>query len=455
MHIEIQKHYAQLLGLQSPWKIQNVELKLKEKCVDIELGLEWGSPVQCSICGCECSIYDSAEERTWRHLDMMQFRTDIRAKVPRADCPTHGVLTVAVPWAGPRSRFTLLFERMAIEVLKASASIQSACEWLKIGWESAQAIMRRGVERGMERRELEELKHLGLDEKSFKGGQSYITVLTDLEESRVLEVVPERTQEAAEQVLGTLSPEQKEMVEAVAVDMWEPFVRAITAQMPEAAVVHDKYHVSAYLNKAVDEVRRQEHQQLQETEDQTLTGTRHLWLYNPQNWSEKQSSEFTALKDLNLKVGRAWGGQGIVHEVLGVSRGRMGAEILQRLVWLDEPEPSRADEESGADAQEALGELTDLYHAPDYQWSDGGVELQNTGSERGCAGFPKLPELPDSHLILLREVRSLPTVIREEPLGERARAMGKGADTGRLFPRSSTTPATQNSEEPTKFLRTL
>ena len=63
--------------------------------------------------------------------------------------------------------------------------------------------------RGLERRQLEGLKHLGMDEKSFKRGQSYITLLTDLEESRVLDVVAERTQEAAEKVVGDAEPGAK------------------------------------------------------------------------------------------------------------------------------------------------------------------------------------------------------------------------------------------------------
>lgn len=306
MHAQIQHHYAQLLGINTPWKVQQVDLKLKDKCVEIQLGWVWGSYAKCPECQAECPIYDSAPERTWRHLDTMQFETILRARVPRSNCLTHGVKTIAVPWAAPQGRFTLLFERMAIEVLMASASVQSACKWLRIGWESAHEIMRRGVERGLGRRELDGLKHLGIDEKSFKRGQSYITVLTDLEESRVLEVVPERTQAAAERVLEVLSPGQKEMVEAVAMDMWEPFVQAIQAQLPEAEVVHDKYHVSAYLNEAVDQVRRQEHKALQEEGDQTLTGTRQLWLVNPENFTEEQSAQFKKLVKVNLKVGRAW-----------------------------------------------------------------------------------------------------------------------------------------------------
>ena len=303
---ELQKHYALLLGIGSPWAVKGVDLKLEEKKVEIELGWQWGVAAKCPECGRECSMHDCAPERTWRHLDTMQFTTLIRARTPRSDCPEHGVKTMQVPWAAPQGRFTLLFERFAVEVLLASASVSQACALLGIGWDPAQEIMRRAVKRGLERRQLERLKYLGMDEKSFRRGQSYITLLTDLEESRVLEVVEERTAEAAGQLWDTLSPEQKQAVEAVAVDMWEPFIQTIQTQVPEADIVHDKFHVSKYLGEAVDKVRRQEHKELLAQGDETLTGTRQLWLYNPQNFSPEQAEEFSALKDLHLKVARAW-----------------------------------------------------------------------------------------------------------------------------------------------------
>ena len=306
MDSELQKHYALLLGIGSPWEVKTVALKLAEKKVEIELGWQWGAAAKCPECGRECSIHDCAPERTWRHLDTMQFTTLIRARTPRSNCPEHGIKTMAVPWAAPQGRFTLLFERFAVEVLLASASVSQACELLGLSWDTAQEIMRRAVERGLERRQLEDLKHLGMDEKSFKRGQSYITLLTDLEESRVLDVVEDRTVEAADRLWDTLSPEQKQAVEAVAVDMWEPFIQTIRQQVPDADIVHDRFHVSKYLGEAVDKVRRQEHKELMAQGDETLKGTRQLWLYNPQNFSPDQAEEFSALKDLQLKVARAW-----------------------------------------------------------------------------------------------------------------------------------------------------
>jgi len=306
MDRELQKHYALLLGIGSPWEVKTVDLSLEGKKVEIELGWQWGASAKCPECGRECSIHDCAPERTWRHLDTMQFTTLIRARTPRADCPKHGVKTMQVPWAAPQGRFTLLFERFAVEVLLASASVSQACTLLGIGWDTAQEIMRRAVQRGLERRQLDRLKYLGMDEKSFRRGQSYVTLLTDLEESRVLDVVEERTAEAAGQLWDTLSPEQKQGVEAVAVDMWAPFIQTIQTQVPDADIVHDKFHVSSYLGEAVDKVRRQEHKELLAQGDETLKGTRQLWLYNPQNFSPEQAEEFSALKDLQLKVARAW-----------------------------------------------------------------------------------------------------------------------------------------------------
>ena len=130
MDSELQKHYALLLGIGSPWEVKGVDLKLEEKKVEIELGWQWGAAAKCPECGRECSIHDCAPERIWRHLDTMQFTTLIWARAPRSNCPEHGVKTMPVPWAAPHGRFTLLFDSFAVEVLLASASVSQACALL-------------------------------------------------------------------------------------------------------------------------------------------------------------------------------------------------------------------------------------------------------------------------------------------------------------------------------------
>jgi hypothetical protein len=48
------------------------------------------------------------------------------------------------------------------------------------------------------------MEHIGIDEKSFGNGHAYVSVLTYLDQGRVLELVPGRTQESAEKLLKTL-----------------------------------------------------------------------------------------------------------------------------------------------------------------------------------------------------------------------------------------------------------
>jgi transposase len=216
---ELQQHYRLLLGIQLPWQIKSVNLDVNGKRV--EIGLEWsaGQKAACPVCGQACGLYDQAGERTWRHLDTMQFQTIIRARVPRIECPTDGVKTIVVPWAEPHGRFSRLFERFAIDVLLCARSLTQAATLLDLSWDEVEHILRRGVKRGLLRRELDGVRYVGIDEKSFGAGQSYISLLTDLEGRRVLEVVADRTQAAAESLWSTLSQPQRTQVEAVAAEL--------------------------------------------------------------------------------------------------------------------------------------------------------------------------------------------------------------------------------------------
>src|SRR6056297_742776 len=165
---DLKAHYGQLLGLESPWEVTSVDLKMEEKRVEIALTHSRGERVRCPECGEECSVHDHSPERTWRHLDTMQFETRLKARVPRSDCSECGVKTLEVPWAGKHGRFTLMFEAFAIAVLRAASNVEAACALLNIHWSTADAIMKRAVEKGLKRRDDEPIKHLGIDEKSFR-----------------------------------------------------------------------------------------------------------------------------------------------------------------------------------------------------------------------------------------------------------------------------------------------
>ena len=131
--------YHHLLGLQPPWSVSRVDLALSEQRVDVWLGHAEGVRFACPKCGGQLPLYDHTESRVWRHLDSCQFLTYLHARPPRVDCPEHGVHQVRLPWAEPMSRFTSLFERLAIDVL-IECDVQGAARLLRISWEEAWAL---------------------------------------------------------------------------------------------------------------------------------------------------------------------------------------------------------------------------------------------------------------------------------------------------------------------------
>lgn len=302
---ELTNHYRMLLGLDASWRVDQVDFSLEGKKVEIALS-HVGGPLVCPECGAACSQADLAPQREWRHLDTMQFQTILRARVPRANCTACGVKTLAVPWAGKHSRFTLLFEAFAIEVLLAAANVKRAAELLGLNWQTTHSIMQRAVERGLKRRSTEEVHHVGLDEKSFGRGHSYVSLLTDLDGARVLEVAEDRTREAADTLWKALPTAQREQVRGVAMDMWEPYLASTREHAPEAEIVHDKFHVAKHLNEAVDQVRRQENKRLRSTGDDRLVGSKQLWLYDPKNLAGPRKKTLEGLKQEALKTARAW-----------------------------------------------------------------------------------------------------------------------------------------------------
>ena len=87
-----------------------------------------------------CKLHDHQPERQWRHLDTCQYRTILHAEAPRSECPEHRVRVVKLPWAEPSSRFTALFEALAIEWLKA-ASQKAVAGLLRLSWDEIHGIM--------------------------------------------------------------------------------------------------------------------------------------------------------------------------------------------------------------------------------------------------------------------------------------------------------------------------
>ncbi len=298
---------ARLLELDDPWRVDHVSLTPKDKCLDVSLEHQRSAAFGCPSCGQLRPLYDHLPSRSWRHLDHGEHLTWLHARVPRVSCPDHGVRQVQVPWALSGARFTLAFERHAIDTL-LEADVLGAARLLHLSWDEAWHVMQRAVERGLQAKRRQAIPLLGVDEKSFAKRHRYVTLVCDLNRGTVEYIADDRRKTSLDAYYQSLTKKQLAGIQAMAMDMWDPFIASTMEHLPlgRDKIVFDRYHIMAHMNKAVDQVRRGEHRRLQEAGDDTLKGTKYLWLFAEENVPEKRGEEFARLRALHLQTGRAW-----------------------------------------------------------------------------------------------------------------------------------------------------
>ena len=299
--------YRHLLGLNEPWMVERVELDMAKQHVDVFVEHAKGYRFVCPKCAQECAVYDHLAVRTWRHLDSCQFLTYLHASPPRISCAEHGVLQARLPWAEEGSRFTHLFEVLAIDVLQA-ANVKRAAEILRISWSQAWHLMERAVLRGRAAKGNAPPKEIGIDEKAIAKGHHYMTLVCDLNAATVEYIGEERTEESLSAYFTAFTEAQCNGIEAISLDMWPAYIKACKAQVPQASekMVFDRFHIMQHIGRGVDRVRKQEHKELIREGNSTLTGSKYLWLYNEENIPVAAREKFEQIKHGNLKTARAW-----------------------------------------------------------------------------------------------------------------------------------------------------
>jgi len=313
--MQITNFYEQILGITKPWFITDAKIEEKDKSVHVNLSHNTGEKFPCKHCQALCPVYDHSNIRTWRHLDTCDHYTYLHAELPRVDCPQHGVCVIEPDWSRANSRFTLQFESFMIDTLHLTQVRCRAAIQLRVSEEQLKRVQKQAVERGLAHRRQNKIdgrpyivRHLCIDEKSLFTGHHYVSIIYDGQTGAVLEVVEHRTQDAAQNAFTNLG-EYVDLtdVQVVTMDMWKAFKNAANICVPQADIVHDRFHLAQYLNKAVDITRRAENKKLVAQDDERLKGSKYLWLKNPDNFNENQQEVFDTLKlDTELKTYKVW-----------------------------------------------------------------------------------------------------------------------------------------------------
>lgn len=292
-----------LLNLDENWQVQEVEVNSTTCEVQIIINFT-GKMATCIDTNELCKLHDKAPQRKWRHLDTMQYKTFINCKLPRIRNKEGKVITIIPPWASKHERHTYLFEYAIIDLLLATRNQTKTSKIMRCGFNVINRVIHLSTKRGLSRRNFSSLdfKHLSIDEKSFKKGHKYISVLSHPSSGCIIDVEEDRTKESVRKLLNkSLTEEQQKNITTISMDMWKAYLTVAKEKLPNAEIVHDRFHLVKYLNDSIDKVRR-----IEVKENEELKNSRYALLKNPENLTEKQRIKFEAIYKANYKVSRAW-----------------------------------------------------------------------------------------------------------------------------------------------------
>ena len=213
---------------------------------------------RCPHCRKQCKGYDSSGKvRRWRSLDFGSERVYIEAVAPRVKCHEHGVVVASVPWARHDSDYTCDFET-AVTWFTLHATAQDVAEYFRIDWHTVGSIARR-VQESLEKERpssFDNLEEIGIDETSYKKGYKYMTVVINHKTGHLIWAKKGHGKEVLSGFFEELTEEQRSEIKYVTADGARWIAACISEYCPNAERCIDPFHVVAWANDSLDEVRK-------------------------------------------------------------------------------------------------------------------------------------------------------------------------------------------------------
>lgn len=303
-----------------------------ESGIEIKFDIRKRHRLPCGTCGELGRVRDRLSVRIWKHVPLWGIPVILKYAPARVRCARCGKIRVeAIPWSQGKCRLSagLIWSLAAWCKL---LSWNEVARLFNVHWNTVAAAVRQAVTYGLEHREVGKVLYIGIDELSRRKGHVYVTNIYDLNEKRLLWSGEGRTQDTLNEFFKE-HEEAIKSVKAVCCDMWQPYIDMVKKYIPEATLVFDKFHITQHLMQAVDEVRRDEVNELKKTDPEVLKRTRYIWLKNPENLTDKQRSRLGHLEKLNLRCNRAYLLKESFREFWHYRRKDWAAKFLKKWFW--------------------------------------------------------------------------------------------------------------------------
>ena len=254
----------------------------------------------CHCCGKKAhSIHSRDHHRAVRDLNMGEAKTWLDVAYRKVFCSScRSVRVEHLSFCDAACRVTHRLARYIYELCKVM-TVEDVARHLDLDPKTVKAIDYACLKAEFGKTDYTGLRILAIDEIALKKGHRYMTVVLDYLTGRVVWMGEGRDKNTLDAFFKDMTAEQKNAIEAVAMDMWEPYINRISHYLPKAKIVFDFFHVVKAFGKVIDEVRRSEYLKASAEHKKVLKGSRYLLLKNMENLHENQKDRLAELRKLN------------------------------------------------------------------------------------------------------------------------------------------------------------
>ena len=238
------------------------------------------------------------------------WRLELRATLRRVKCPTHGVLTEAVPFARAGSRFSADFEDL-VAFLATQMDKSAICRLVRVDWDSVGRMITRVMATGLDPARLDGLFEIGVDEVSWRRHHKYLTLVSSHQSRRIVWGAEGRGAATLDEFFSELGEHRSGELTAVSMDMSAGYAKSVrgAGHAPQAIICYDPFHVMQLGTKALDTVRRQHWQEMRAADPagaKRFKGARWCLLKNPTDLDDDQAATLRRLRHHGGAVWRAY-----------------------------------------------------------------------------------------------------------------------------------------------------
>jgi transposase len=305
-----EKLFHELLGLGLNWEVIESRFDRQSGTVFLEIretDRVW-ELVRCPEDGGLAFCYDHTEWLTWRHLNVFQYRCEIRCRLPRGKCRQCGhVFRVRPPWEGLSMHFTKEFEAFAL-LLMREMPMKQVAEVLGENDTRLWRLLFRQVDAAYAQADFSNVCSVGVDEMSVHKGQEYISVFADLDRKKVLYAVEGNDYRSWAKFVEALEAHNghRHAITQASMDMSRAYQKGVAECCRNAQVVFDKFHVIKNLIEALDKVRQAELRLGGSEAWLALRKSQWLWRKNPENLSAQEETRLAKIKHKDLATAKAY-----------------------------------------------------------------------------------------------------------------------------------------------------